>query len=137
MVLLITLLALVVLILIGFTAWLVHMALTKKKKELKTQIDPYLSISPVDVPKDYRDLEEKAKDLGNQTGLIGDNALLTKEAIAKQEEADAVKREAKMRKAVQEAIDHNMDKQKDAFDNTMYEVMHGHPRPEVKKDVAK
>ena len=37
------------------------------------------------------------------------------------------------KKAIQESIEHNMGKQRDAFADTMYEVMHGHPRSKTKE----
>jgi hypothetical protein len=90
--------------------------------------DPSLSTSHVD--KDYQTLEQEAAII---TNTIGDDPDKSKEVLQKQAEADKLKLEAANKKAIQESIEHNMGKQRDAFADTMYEVMHGHPRSKTKE----
>lgn len=96
------------------------------KKTETDSVDNYVPISPVPKPTSLDKEEVPA------TNIIGDNPKLSKEVLAKQAEDDRLKAEELQRKQIEEAINKSMEKHSNAMSDTMYEVMHGHPRPKEK-----
>jgi|LGOV01.1.fsa_nt_gb hypothetical protein len=76
---------------------------------------------------------EEEKSTMAKANVIGDDPLLSKEQLKKQTEDDRLKAEKLTRKAIQKAIDENMNKHKVAFQDTMYEIAHGKPRVKAEK----
>jgi len=94
-----------------------------------TTTEDYKPISPAPRPLATDKPEEKVK-----TGLIGDDENLSKEQLLKQAEDARLKLEEDNRKAVEEAINNNMEKHRNAMNDTMYEVMNGKPREKKESD---
>lgn len=91
-----------------------------------TSTDNYVPISPVPKP------QATDAELEERTNIIGDDPKQSKEVLAKQAEDDRLKAEELQRKQIAESINKNMEKQRTAMADTMFEVMHGYPRPKDK-----